>query len=242
MNRPFSSWRDADADFAVRDGDAFIPIQFRPHPQARRVSLRIDSKSGAVILTAPARTARRRLLAFVEEHRDWVLEALARLPTARPFADGAVIPVEGQDIRLAWLPEHRGPCILSDATLTVGGDAPHTARRVRDFLKTRARTRIVERVALKAETANLAPGRISIRDQSSRWGSCAANGGLSFNWRLICAPPPVLDYVVAHEVAHLRHMDHGPDFWDLTERLSDGDMAVQRNWLRRHGAALQRLG
>ncbi len=125
--------------------------------------------------------------------------------------------------------------------LCVSGSPSHASRRFTDWLKGEARKDLAARVRVHAQTLNCAPKRISIRDQSTRWGSCSTTGTLSFSWRLIFAPPFVLDYVAAHEVAHLREMNHGPRFWRLV-RDAIPDMQRARSWLKMHGAELHRFG
>lgn len=230
-----------DQDLAVRDGDCFIPVEVRRNANARRMTLRLDAHNDRAVLTVPTRTAMRRMLAFLEEHRGWLVETYRAQPPRVPFEDGTQLPFRGRAVTIVHDPAHRGPCRLEEDVLLVGGDAPHLERRIRDFLKSEARADIVEQVRLLTKRTGLKAGRITIRDQVSRWGSCAANGNLSFNWRLVCARPEILNYVVAHEVAHLRHMNHSPAFWALTEKLSPGSRDA-RAWLRENGSALHRIG
>ena len=183
----------------------------------------------------------RRVRAFLEEHRTWLVETFRALPPRIPFEHGIRVPLRDGAVTIFHDPSHRGPCRVEDDVLLVGGDAPHVPRRVRDHLKAVARQEIVDQVQILASRARLKAGRITVRDQVSRWGSCAANGNLSFNWRLICAKPDILTYVVAHEVAHLRHMNHSAAFWALTEKLAPGSLQA-RAWLRENGAALHRIG
>jgi len=125
-------------------------------------------------------------------------------------------------------------------TLRVSGEPAHAPRRLADWLKAEARADLSERVAHHADVLGVAPKRISVRDQSTRWGSCSCTGSLSFSWRLIFAPGFVLDYVAAHEVAHLREMNHGPRFWRLV-RDTMPEMNAARRWLREYGAELHRF-
>ena len=230
-----------DQDLAVRDGDCFIPVEVRRNATARRMTLRLDSHNDQAILTVPERTAMRRMRAFLDEHQDWLVETYTALPPRIPFRHGVAVPLRDSTVTISHDPAHRGKCRIEGEVLLVGGDEPHIPRRIRDYLKGEARREIGEQVRILTARAGLKAGRITVRDQVSRWGSCAANGNLSFNWRLICAKPEILDYVVAHEVAHLRHMNHSPAFWALTEELSPGSRRA-RAWLRQHGAALHRIG
>ncbi|HYI07041.1 MAG TPA: YgjP-like metallopeptidase domain-containing protein, partial [Reyranella sp.] len=124
----------------------------------------------------------------------------------------------------------------------VAGRPEHLPRRLRDWLTAELRHRLVPLVHAKARRVERPVKRISVRDSRSRWGSCGPDGGLSFSWRLVFAPPEVLDYLVAHEVAHLVHLNHGPRFWALAERLCDGPMGVPRAWLRANGETLLQYG
>ncbi len=230
-----------DPDLQVQDGDRTIPVVLRRHPKARRLTLRIDPKGDGAILTAPPNLGIRRITRFLEEHSDWVCESVGKLPPRSVFADGESLSVLGENLVIRHDPDLRGPCKTDNDTLIVGGDEPHLQRRIRDFLKRRARDEITEQVSALCKANGLKAGRITMRDQSSRWGSCAANGNLSFNWRLVCAPSEVLTYVVAHEVAHLRHMDHSPAFWRFVGDLYPG-WKPAKNWLSHNGASLHRIG
>ena len=232
---------DPDPDLSVRDGDLVIPVTLRRNARAVRLTLRLNPRGDGAILTAPVSARIRHLETFLREHSAWLIATVRAQPHAIPFSDGGSVPFRGRDLTLRHDPRHRGRGSLEDGTLTVGGAADHFPRRVRDWLKEEARQAIAEGVREKTAAAGLKAGRITIRDQVTRWGSCAANGNLAFSWRLICAEPVVLDYVVAHEVAHLRHMDHSQAFWALTAQLAQ-DMAAGRAWLRRHGAGLHRIG
>ena len=230
-----------DPELIVRDGDLVIPVEIRRNVRAVRLTLRVSQKGDRAVLTVPKAARPRRLQAFVEEHRDWLVETFRSVPEAAPFQDGASIPFRGTHILLRHSRQHRGRGTLTNGRLTIGGEPEFFARRVRDWLKAEAREAICDLVREKTKQSRLKAGRITIRDQATRWGSCAANGNLAFSWRLICADPLVLDYVVAHEVAHLRYMNHSRVFWDLTDRLAE-DMASARKWLAQHGAALHRIG
>ncbi len=215
-------------------------VEWRRSARARRVSLRIDPRGGAVVVTLPPRTGRHAGVALLMNHADWVSARLAALPGPIPFADGALVPLHGQDHRIRSMPGLRGVQAV-DGEIRVGGDADFLARRVGDFLRAEARRGFSELVRLKAAAAEVVPHRVAVKDTRSRWGSCAANRSLGFSWRLVMAPRHVQDYVAAHEVAHLRHMNHGPRFWALVAELTPHtDTAVA--WLRRNGPKLLRIG
>ncbi len=231
-----------------------VPIETRIHPRARRMTLRIDQARGRVVLTLPKGCRRNEAIAFVRRHQDWLRESLAALPAAVPFEDGALIPLEGRMHRLVfgarrrrggtsagvvWIEASRGG--RGRPRLCVAGAPEHGSRRLRDWLVDRARKRLSARVRVHAQRLRLSPRRISVRDQTTRWGSCSTSGTLSFSWRLILAPPFVLDYVAAHEVAHLAEMNHGPRFWRLVRKTMP-QMDRARMWLREHGIELHRYG
>jgi predicted metal-dependent hydrolase len=216
-------------------------VEWRRNARARRVSLRIDPRGGAVVVTLPARAARRTGMTLLISHADWVTARLKALPAAIPLGPGAVIPIHGIPHRIRHLPAGRGGAWIEGESLAVSGEADFLARRVTDFLRAEARRRFTALATAKAATAGCAVRRVSVRDTHSRWGSCARDGALSFSWRLVMAPPFVQDYVVAHEVAHLRHMDHGSRFWALVEALTPF-RAAGMAWLRCEGAQLLRVG
>ena len=209
-------------------------IEWRRSARARRVSLRIDPKGGAVVITLPQRAARQVGMALLMDNAAWVSERLAALPRAVAFADGAVVPLHGVPHRICHMPGQ-------SAARVVGGDMAFLARRVTDFMRATARERLAKLALDKAEIMGVRPKRVSVKDTRSRWGSCAADRSLAFSWRLILAPPHVQDYVAAHEVAHLRHMNHGPAFWALVDELTPHKAAAMA-WLRDEGAGLLRVG
>jgi len=217
------------------------PLELRESPRARRLTLRVDPARGIIQLVVPAGLAEHEAVRFAGRHAAWVRARLATLPVARPFADGATVPVLGRDHVIRHDPAVRGAGRRADGEIVVGGQPEHTARRVRDLLIAEARRRLTERAhALAAQLGTKVKG-ITVRDTRSRWGSCSAAGRLNFSWRLILTPESVFDYVVAHEVAHLCEMNHSPRFWTQVARLT-AEAGPARAWLRRHGAELLRFG
>lgn len=218
-----------------------VDLILRHHPTARRIKLSLDPAMGQPVLTLPLGVSDRDGLKFLSHHEDWLLERLAELPQNVRFEDQATFTLEGKSVTILHRPDARNGVQLDASTLWVSGDASHLPRRVSDFLRERARQRIKPLAHEKAKALNRIPGKITLRDQRTRWGSCAASGNLSFSWRLILAPPEILDYVVAHEVAHLVHMNHAPAFWETVARIHDS-VDQSRAWLVEHGAALHRVG
>lgn len=218
-----------------------VPIAVRRSRRARNIALRIDPARQEPELVLPPRVGEAEGLDFVRSRSRWLLDRLAALPPHVPFRPGEILPLRGEPHRIAHAPHGRRGVWAEDGEICVSGNAEHLARRLHDWLRREARAAIVPHVRDKAARLGRAPGRISVRDQRSRWGSCAANGNLSFNWRLILAPDRVLDYVVAHEVGHLAVPNHSAAFWATVGRLSpyvdDG-----RAWLRRNGDRLFRYG
>jgi predicted metal-dependent hydrolase len=222
-------------------GEIYL-LALRRNTQARRYTLRIHSASREVVLTLPPRGSLKQARAFADKHAAWIAARLKRLPQPVPFADGAVVPLRGADHTIVHCPGARGTVwIERGEKLCVAGDAPHLARRLRDFLKKEAK-RDLEAASKRAASAlGVTIKRVSIRDQSSRWGSCSTTGVLSYSWRLILAPPFVLDYLAAHEAAHLIEMNHSRAFWRQVARICP-DFKQAKVWLDAHGADLHRYG
>lgn len=226
----------------LRLGERSVPLVTRINPRARRIALKVDTHTDRVILVLPHRRHLRAAESFLDSKRDWVAARLANLPPAVALTDGATVPVLGEPRRVRHCPEARRGVWLDGHEIRVSGAAEHLPRRVLDWLRAQARAEITARVKAHAARLGVTPGRITLRDTRSRWGSCAPSGGLNFSWRLVMAPPWVLDYVTAHEVAHLREMNHGPAFWAHVETLTPGAREPARAWLRAHGPALHRVG
>ncbi|NKC31842.1 M48 family metallopeptidase [Falsiroseomonas selenitidurans] len=221
--------------------EATCLVLWRPSSRARRVSLRICPRDGAVVVILPPRVGRRAGLALLRDNGAWVLDHLAALAPALPFVDGAELPIGGQPHRIRHDPARYGGAFVEDQRLVVAGQAPFLARRVRDFLHAEARRRILRLVRPHAGSLGVAARAVRVKDTRTRWGSCAPDGTLAFSWRLVMAPGWVLDYVVAHEVAHLREMNHSPRFWENVARLTP-HRAAAVEWLRAQGPTLLRAG
>jgi predicted metal-dependent hydrolase len=221
-------------------------VRLRRHRQARRYTLRIQAATREAILTMPPRGSLKEAREFAEKHGGWIAARLNHLPEATPFAHGSELPLRGVRHRIVHRPNQRGTVWVDrdgygGRMLCVAGDGPHLARRIGDFLKREARRDIEAAARAYAAELGVAIKRISVRDQTSRWGSCSTTGVLSFSWRLILAPPFVLQYLAAHEVAHLLEMNHSRRFWRLLKRLC-ADMHRAKVWLDVHGTDLHRYG
>ncbi len=216
-------------------------VRWRRNSRARRVSLRIDPAGGAVVVTLPARATRKAGMALLMGYADWVSDRLAALPEAVAFTQGAAVPICGVPHRIRHAPSARGGAFLLDQELHVTGAVEFLPRRVRDFLRQEARRRLGALALAKAALIGIVPRRVTMKDTISRWGSCAPDTSLALSWRLVMAPTFVQDYVVAHEVAHLHHMNHGPKFWTLVDELTPHTRAAIP-WLRTEGPRLLRIG
>lgn len=222
--------------------DLGAPLSIRVSPRARRIGLRIDAAERQVELILPRGVAASRGLRFLATKRGWVAARLGALHQTVPFAEGAIVPVFGVPHRVRReFNAEAPPVALVDGEIRVRGEPEHLGRRLRDHLVAMARTEFTRRARLLAARIERSAERVNVRDTKSRWGSCSGRGNLSFSWRLIFAPEPVVAYVVAHEVAHLAEMNHGPRFWHLVESLSPGS-AMPREWLKRHRGRLLSYG
>ena len=218
------------------------PIEIRRLRSARRLRLRFDESAGVLKLTCPIRTSRSAALAWALDQRDWIEAQIARAQPGEPFVPGALIPFEGSDVRIAWREEWPRTPALVEGELRCGGPESGLARRVEAFLKNRARDTMSRDVAGFAAAAGASPSAVSIGDASTRWGSCSSQGRIRMSWRLIMAPPEVRRFVAAHEVAHLVHLNHGPEFKALEARLFGTGVAAAKAALRRSGPRLKRIG
>ncbi|MGH7002502.1 MAG: M48 family metallopeptidase [Alphaproteobacteria bacterium] len=231
------------------EGRLVIPLTVRRNRAARRISLRIDVPRRGAVLTLPQRTGIGAGLDFVAEKAMWLRNAYARLPASVPFASGATIPFLGRPHRIEHRPEGKGGVWREDegvdggarACIVVTGAAEHLSRRLTDWLKREALAVLDARTRAAAALIGKSVARVSVRDTRSRWGSCARDGRVHYSWRLVLAPEAVLDYVVAHEVAHLVYMSHGPRFRATLDRLTPHRREAEA-WLRVHGAGLLLIG
>lgn len=216
-------------------GNPPIPVLLRRSAQAKRISLRLSRLDGRVTLTLPKRVSEAEAIRFAQDKEGWLRRHLAQTTGPGQVGLGQTLPIRGQ-ARLIAPGAGRSVRLEADRVLVPGSDAA-VPRKLAGFLKETARQDLVRAVDLYCDRLGKQASQITLRDTRSRWGSCTVQGRLMFSWRLILAPPEVLAYVAAHEVAHLRHMDHSPAFWDQVTALF-GDWAPQRKWLRDHGAAL----
>jgi len=220
------------------DGRA-VEVTTRLNPRARRLIVKVNPSTGEVSVVAPSQRSMAHALDFARGESDWIAQRLARVPRPVALEVGATIPYRGVPHRIVSEPGGPAPVWIENGAIKASGRAEHAPRRIKDFLKREARNRLSERSAHFAALAGARVARVVIRDTASRWGSCAPSGVLSYSWRLILAPESVLDYVAAHEVAHLLEMNHGPRFWRVVSSLVPDHKQAQA-WLSRHGSDLHR--
>lgn len=215
-----------------------LPIVVRRYANARTYRLRLDAAAQVLRLSMPARGSVHKALAWAQQQGGWVETQLGNAAQTKCLADGAVFPLEGEEVQICWqagrgrTPEREGNRLI------VGGDRTRAGHYVLRWLKERARLVLGAESHDMAEGAGLTLASVAIGDPRSRWGSCSSRGTLRYSWRLILAPPDVRRAIVAHEVAHLRHMNHSPDFHATHRELLGDCPAFANQWLRRHGREL----
>jgi predicted metal-dependent hydrolase len=217
-----------------------LEVRVRLNPRARRMIVKVNPATGEISVTAPSRRGLAHALDFARGEKEWIAGQLAKAPGPVLMTAGAMIPLRGKPHEIRKH-QARGPAPVwaEDGVIWVSGQEAHIPRRVLDFLKNEGLKDFEARALHHAQKLGVRPSRITVRDTASRWGSCSTARSLSFSWRLILAPQFVLDYVVAHEVAHLREMNHGPRFWAHVKSLVT-DKNVPQAWLRVNGRELQR--
>jgi predicted metal-dependent hydrolase len=221
-----------------------VAVAVRVHQRARGYRLSIP-QSGRPVLTVPPYGRWSDAEAFLNRHANWLAVRLERTTPPQPLGEGALVPLRDVPHRVVGTGRVRGRVELAERdgqpVLLVPGAPEHLSRRLADWLKAEAQRDLAERVALHAAKLGVSVKALSLRAQTSRWGSCSSSGRLSFNWKLILTPPFVLDYVAAHEVAHLIEMNHSPAFWARVEQALP-DMARGRAWLKAHGRRIMAYG
>jgi predicted metal-dependent hydrolase len=229
------------AEETVDLGSRRVGLTIRRNPRARRLVLRIDKQTHDLVLTVPPGVSLGEARRFLDQHRNWALSGLGKLPSRVDFAPGATIPFLDELHEICHAPSRTGGVWREGARIHVTGALAHLPRRLTDWLKTEARRELADAARWYAGEIGRPIGRVTVRDTTSRWGSCSRAGNLSFSWRLILAPQWVLDYVAAHEVMHLIAMNHGDRFWtDLKGLCPRTDEA--EDWLKTNGPDLHRYG
>lgn len=235
------SWNGrSETDILNFDGP--VPIEIRRMRSARRLRLRFDRSQGTFKLTCPTRTSRRAALSWAADQRQWIEAQLATALPPEPFAPGMLILLEDVDTRLVWSQSEPRAPRRDGEELRCGGPGAGVPRRVEAYLRRLALETMSREVAEYSAAAGATAKSVSVGDPGSRWGSCSKQGRIRLSWRLILAPSEVRRYVVAHEVAHLKHFDHGPQFKALEADLFGPGLAEAKATLRRLGPRLQRIG
>ena len=228
----------------INIGDRAVPLIARVNRRAKQLILKVDPVSGEILVTSPSKRSLSEAIAFAKERIDWIASQLDDSLMAKPFTEGMSIPYQGVFHTIARSGGLRARVEIDDALfpiIRVGGEAAHVNRRLTDWMKNQARHEITVRVDRYCEELGRKRRSIRIRDTRTRWGSCSSDGALSFSWRLIMAPPDVIDYVAAHECAHLVHMNHSPAFWRKVARLGVNARHAE-TWFNENGAELFSYG
>lgn len=222
------------------DGER-LPVKVIENPRSTRITLRIQPGGKGLKVTMPPHVAFEQLDEFLDRNRNWIAAKRSRLPDTVKANEGAVIPYLGIDHKIIHLDRLRGlvepKIVAGEQCLLVPGEPNHIGRKIESFLKKQARIRLNEAVDRYSKALDVQAKSIRITDTSSRWGSCSSTRTLSFSWRIVMAPPEILNYLAAHEVSHLREMNHSPKFWSLVEEICP-DMKTSKSWLRINGPKL----
>jgi len=229
----------------LRQDNPFPPyIMVKRSKRARRLALRLDPKARVFNLVIPTGVNLKNAQRFADEDCVCLQEALSELPSPVSFEDGSTLPILGQDRHIHIFYDEAlrtTSTTLKFKELIVTTNKEDPSARIERALKRMAKKELTALAREKAAEIGRKVENVSVRDTKSRWGSCSSDGNLSFSWRLLFAPKESFDYVVAHEVAHLKHMDHSRAFWNLCRSLSD-DFIAGQYWMREHGHELMRYG
>ncbi len=210
-----------------------FPLTIKSDFKVRRLSLRIDHQKRCVIFSMPKWYPKKKAFDFIQAHIDWIEEKLAHLPKLKNFEDGEKISLFGKRVTIFHRPDCGAPHLI-DSTLFVGGEKEFLHRRVKDYIKREAKKEFLKRSILLADKIGCKITGVSIKDTKSRWGSCSTLNHINYNWRIALAPHEVIEYLIAHEVAHLKHLDHSTAFWKTVKTLYPG-CSIGKTWLEKNG-------
>ena len=229
----------------AHDGVTF-QVAVKRRPAARRMTLRVSGTTGEIVLTLPPKGALKTAQAFVAAHGGWIAARVAKLPVRIDFKPGSLVPFRGVPHRIVHWSHVRGATRVAEdeqgqPVIAASGDVAGVPGRVRRFLAAEATHDLAEAVQRHTDALGIPASRVTLRDTRSRWGSCSSSGALSFSWRLIMAPPFVLEYLAAHEVGHLKEMNHSHRFWRVVKGLCPRTDEAEA-WLKRHGHSLHHYG
>ncbi|QNT77691.1 M48 family metallopeptidase [Entomobacter blattae] len=229
-------------EFLALEGNLY-PLQWKIIKRARRISLHIHPIFNTIIVVVPAPSFQDKGRAFVRQNQAWLLNQLhlAKASPAISFQNGEVVSIVGHRYTICHSPTARRGVWIENHKIYVSGETSFLSRRVYDFLKTHAYTIIYPRLRTLSEEHGLPFKKLSITETVSRWGSCSSTGAIRLSWRLILAPELILHYVMSHELAHTQHLNHGPLFWQLVDKLAPNRKEAEL-WLKKHGLALLKAG
>jgi predicted metal-dependent hydrolase len=233
-------WHDISVPEFLKVGKEVLPLVIRRHQRAKRICLRYNPTEHAISLTLPRHTRVNDGLNFLTQKSEWLITTLLDMPMKKRIKPGVVIPILGERVRIKHDANQRSSYKLDRDALIISGERCEFQKRTTDALRKIAKKEIAMLAEKKAKKLGRRINRITVRDTRSRWGSCSSTGNLSFSWRLIFAPSEVMEYVVAHEVAHLRYMNHSDKFWNMVEYLCP-DYEAAKEWLKLHGKELYRF-
>lgn len=234
------AWSNQALPDYLQVGEEVLPLVIRRHKRAKRICLRYNPTDHAISLTLPRHTRVDAGLSFLITKSEWLTQTLRDMPTKKQIKPGVVIPLLGKRVRIKHDPSLKRKWIVKDDILYVAGPREEFAERVTEALKRIASVTLTNMATRDANRIGRRLARVTVRDTRSRWGSCSSTARLSFSYRLIFAPKEVMEYVVAHEVAHLRHMNHSKAFWNAVEQLCP-DYEAAKEWLKMHGKDLYRF-
>ena len=234
------AWSNQALPDFLQVGEEMLPLVIRRHRSAKRICLRYNPTDHAISLTLPRHTRVNDGLLFLMQKSEWLVETLHAMPAQKQIKPGVVIPLLGKRVRIKHDASLTRKWLVKDDVLYVAGERHEFPERVTEALKKIASVTLSKLAARDAVRIGRPLNRVTVRDTRSRWGSCSSTGRLSFSYRLIFAPREVMEYVVAHEVAHLRHMNHSKAFWTAVEQICP-DFEAAREWLKMHGKDLYRF-
>ncbi len=231
----------SDALAISLDGVSY-PLQLRRSKQARSIIVSADTVKGVVRLTVPTYASENQALRFAQSKSDWLNARFAEALPPVALKDGSQIAFLGEPYIIRWSPEFKRTPLLAEEELRLGGPAEHVEARVLRWLKSQARTIFADDLEYYCDRAGFELPRLAVGDARRRWGSCSSRGAIRLSWRLVMAPPHVRRSVVAHEVAHLKHMDHSQRFYALLDEIFESDRRTADRWLKDHGRGLHMIG
>lgn len=219
-----------------------IPLRIMRSPRAKQLSMRVDAVKREIRITIPAHASTNAALEFVRIKKEWIGARLDTAPDAAPIAPGSTLAVQGEAHLVSWHPNWSRQVMCLDGELRLGGPEPMVRARILRWLKSEARRIFTDEITHYCGIAGEQPLRLQLNDPRSRWGSCSSRGTIALSWRLIMAPSFVRRSVIAHEVAHIRHMNHSPQFYAWLDSIYEGDRKAADRWLKMHGTGLQTVG